>query len=203
MYHRSGQLRSDAEEPNRPVELEPLERASGRVGDRDGIRDRFVERDTVGGREEGCEPYLHDHTDGQPAVASEIDRDFARDPGHLGADLGRIGEITLERMLLAEALARPALRVDSGRSLAARALALAPSPDDDAPVRRSARNRFTGIVTGIEISGLVAQVELQCGPNRVVSLMTAEAARDLALEIGSRATAIVKATTVIIETERN
>ena len=94
-------------------------------------------------------------------------------------------------------------QVVSGRSLAARALALAPSPVDDAPVRRSARNRFTGIVTGVEISGLVAQVELQCGPNRVVSLMTAEAARDLALEIGSRATAIVKATTVIIETERN
>jgi molybdopterin-binding protein len=92
-------------------------------------------------------------------------------------------------------------QVVSGRSLAARALALAPSADDDAPVRRSARNRFTGIVTGVEISGLVAQVELQCGPNRVVSLMTAEAARDLDLEIGSRATAIVKATTVIIETE--
>src|SRR5690606_35787692 len=93
-------------------------------------------------------------------------------------------------------------QVVSGRSLAARALALAPNTDEDGAVRRSARNRFTGIVTAVEISGLVAQVELQCGPNRVVSLMTAEAARELDLEIGSRATAIVKATTVIIETER-
>lgn len=93
-------------------------------------------------------------------------------------------------------------QVVSGRSLAARALALAPSIEDDTVVRRSARNRFTGIVTAIEISGLVAQVELQCGPNRVVSLMTSEAAVDLNLEVGSRATAVVKATMVIIETER-
>lgn len=93
-------------------------------------------------------------------------------------------------------------QVVSGRSLAARALALAPSPEEDSPVRRSARNRFTGIVTAVESSGLVAQVELQCGPNRVVSLMTSEALRELDLEVGSRATAIVKATTVIIETEQ-
>ncbi|QIK62500.1 TOBE domain-containing protein [Leucobacter viscericola] len=93
-------------------------------------------------------------------------------------------------------------QVVSGRSLAARAIALAPSVDDDAVVRRSARNRFTGIVTAIEISGLIAQVELQCGPNRVVSLMTSEAAVDLNLEVGSRATAVVKATMVIIETEQ-
>ncbi len=93
-------------------------------------------------------------------------------------------------------------RTVSGASLARRALDLAPHAGDDEPVRRSARNRFTGIVTAIERSGIVAQVELQCGPNRVVSLMTSEALDDLELEIGSRATAIVKATTVIIEAER-
>ncbi|GAA1787205.1 MULTISPECIES: TOBE domain-containing protein [Leucobacter] len=93
-------------------------------------------------------------------------------------------------------------RTVSGASLARRALDLAPHTGDDEPVRRSARNRFTGIVTAIERSGIVAQVELQCGPNRVVSLMTSEALDDLELEIGSRATAIVKATTVIIEAER-
>ncbi|WP_427871028.1 TOBE domain-containing protein [Leucobacter luti] len=94
-------------------------------------------------------------------------------------------------------------RVVSGASLARRAIELAPATGDDSdPVRRSARNRFTGIVTGVQREGLVALVELQCGPNRVVSLMTAEALDDLALEVGSRATAVVKATTVIVETER-
>ena len=88
----------------------------------------------------------------------------------------------------------------SGASLAQRALELAPDTTDSDGIRRSARNRFTGLVTAVQKDGLVAQVELQCGPNRVVSLMTAEAAEDLALVVGSRATAIVKATTVIIET---
>ena len=46
----------------------------------------------------------------------------------------------------------------------------------------------------------MAQVELQCGPFRVVSLMSSEAVREMALELGSVATAVVKATTVIIET---
>jgi molybdopterin-binding protein len=48
----------------------------------------------------------------------------------------------------------------------------------------------------------MAQVELQCGPYRVVSLMTSEAVRDLGLERGSIAVAVVKSTTVIIETPR-
>ncbi|PRI10677.1 TOBE domain-containing protein [Leucobacter massiliensis] len=92
-------------------------------------------------------------------------------------------------------------QVVSGRSLAARAVAIAPAGHGESGVKRSARNRFTGLVTAVEISGLVAQLELQCGPHRVVSLMTSEAARELRLEVGSRATAVVKATTVIVETE--
>lgn len=104
--------------------------------------------------------------------------------------------------LLEAALDDAGVRVITGRSLAERAKELArDDADDEAPVLRSARNRFTGIVTAAERSGLVAQVELQCGPNRVVSLMTSEALDELGLEVGSRATAIVKATTVIIEAE--
>ncbi|MEV7607575.1 TOBE domain-containing protein [Paenarthrobacter sp. NPDC089322] len=64
----------------------------------------------------------------------------------------------------------------------------------------SARNRFVGLVTGITADKVMAQVELQCGPFRVVSLMSSEAVRELGLELGSVATAVVKATTVIIET---
>jgi molybdopterin-binding protein len=46
----------------------------------------------------------------------------------------------------------------------------------------------------------MAQVEIQCGPHRVVSLMSSEAVRELGLELGSVAVAVVKATTVIVET---
>lgn len=67
-------------------------------------------------------------------------------------------------------------------------------------VASSARNRFVGLVTDIRIDAVMAQVELQCGPFRVVSLMSSDAARDLGLERGSVAVAVVKSTTVIIET---
>ncbi|BCW50041.1 TOBE domain-containing protein [Arthrobacter sp. StoSoilB13] len=73
-------------------------------------------------------------------------------------------------------------------------------PDDPARSGSSARNRFVGLVTGITADKVMAQVELQCGPFRVVSLMSSEAVRELGLELGSVATAVVKATTVIIET---
>jgi molybdopterin-binding protein len=64
---------------------------------------------------------------------------------------------------------------------------------------QSARNRFTGIVTRIERDKLTAVVEILAGPHRVVSLMTREAADDLALEPGDLAVAVVKATTVVVE----
>ncbi|HKH09299.1 MAG TPA: TOBE domain-containing protein [Agromyces sp.] len=92
-------------------------------------------------------------------------------------------------------------QVVPGDELAARAQAIATAVDDRSPVRRSARNRFVGLVTKVEIDGLMAQVELQCGPHRVVSLMSAEAARELRLEVGSRGVAVVKATMVIVETD--
>jgi molybdopterin-binding protein len=73
-------------------------------------------------------------------------------------------------------------------------------PDDPSEIGRSARNRFVGLVTNILMDTVMAQVELQCGPYRVVSLMSSEAVRELGLELGSVAIAVVKATTVIVET---
>jgi molybdopterin-binding protein len=73
-------------------------------------------------------------------------------------------------------------------------------PADPSGVGRSARNRFVGLVTNILMDTVMAQVELQCGPHRVVSLMSSEAVRELGLEPGSVAVAVVKATTVIVET---
>jgi molybdopterin-binding protein len=71
---------------------------------------------------------------------------------------------------------------------------------DPSGVGRSARNSFVGLVTAITMDTVMAQVEVQCGPHRVVSLMSSEAVRELELELGSVAVAVVKATTVIIET---
>lgn len=73
-------------------------------------------------------------------------------------------------------------------------------PADPSEVGRSARNRFVGLVTDIVVDKVMAQVELQCGPHRVVSLMSSEAVRELGLELGSVAIAVVKATTVMVET---
>ncbi|HJW00440.1 MAG TPA: TOBE domain-containing protein [Arthrobacter sp.] len=87
-----------------------------------------------------------------------------------------------------------------GLELAQHARRLAQLPDDPHRTGSSARNRFVGLVTGITLDKVMAQVELQCGPFRVVSLMSSEAVRELGLELGSVATAVVKATTVIIET---
>lgn len=63
----------------------------------------------------------------------------------------------------------------------------------------SARNRFEGVVVAVKRDGVMAQVELACGPFRVVSLMSREAADDLGLEPGVRADAVVKATNVVVE----
>lgn len=65
--------------------------------------------------------------------------------------------------------------------------------------RTSARNRMTGTVLAVEMDGVMAKVDLACGPYRIVSLMSREAAEDLDLKPGDTAAAVVKATTVIVE----
>ena len=67
------------------------------------------------------------------------------------------------------------------------------------PRELSARNRFRGIVREIKVEGLLAQVELDAGPFRVVAVVTREAVDELGLEPGAPATAIVKATSVMLE----
>jgi len=63
----------------------------------------------------------------------------------------------------------------------------------------SARNRFEGVVTRIEKDRVAAVVELQAGPHRIVSLMTAEAIDEMDLAVGDRAAGVVKATNVVVE----
>jgi len=85
-----------------------------------------------------------------------------------------------------------------GRELAKFAVALADNPDDH-PRAVSARNRFSGLVTKVTSDTVMAQVEIQAGPHRIVSLISAEAVADLGLEPGVRAVASIKSTNVIIE----
>ena len=115
-----------------------------------------------------------------------------------------VSDDTLRRWIDAGALAKH--RDASGRAtvdgaeLAALAQEQAALPQDPTGIGSSARNRFVGIVTDVRLDAVMAQVELQCGPHRVVSLMSAEAVRDLGIEPGSVAVASVKATMVAVET---
>lgn len=91
-----------------------------------------------------------------------------------------------------------ALAIDGG-DLARLATELADHPEHRHPGTTSARNQLRGIVTAAKRDGVMAQIELCCGPYRVVSLMSREAADDLDLHPGRIAVASVKATNVIVE----
>ena len=108
------------------------------------------------------------------------------------ADGGRIDTITDVSGRLA---------VD-GAALARFARELAESADhaeDRMVVAHSARNRFSGLVSRVVRDGVMAQVEIQAGPHRFVSLLSREAADELGLEPGVLAVAAVKATNVSVE----
>jgi molybdopterin-binding protein len=91
--------------------------------------------------------------------------------------------------------------VVAGAELATLAESLADHPDREATraASVSARNRIAGIVTRVVQDTVMAQVEMVCGPYRLVSLMSSEAARELGLEPGVRAIASVKSTNVVVE----
>lgn len=90
-------------------------------------------------------------------------------------------------------------RVIEGKELAAFAARLSEVIEPEAFAGQSARNRFPGIVTNVQKDGVMAQVDMQAGPYRIVSLMSREAAEELGLAPGSEAVAAVKATNVVIE----
>ena len=97
---------------------------------------------------------------------------------------------------------------DSGRTeilgadLAELAQALSEQPDRESTRASavSARNRLPGIVVAVKKDAVMAQVDMICGPFRLVSLMSTEAATELGLEPGSRIVASVKSTSVVVET---
>jgi molybdopterin-binding protein len=105
------------------------------------------------------------------------------------ADQGRLATMTADN-------GRQAVE---GAEVARLAQELADSPDTATVVGQSARNRFRGIVTKVVKDTVMAQVEMQAGPFRVVSLMSREAADELHLAPGTVAVAAVKSTHVVVE----
>ncbi|WRS30113.1 helix-turn-helix transcriptional regulator [Actinomycetaceae bacterium MB13-C1-2] len=91
-------------------------------------------------------------------------------------------------------------KVIDGKDLAEFAKEQAVAPPSPLSSATSARNRLVGLVTNVISDKVMSQVELQCGPFRVVSLMSTEAVNQLGLELGVVAVATVKATMVVVET---
>ncbi len=90
-------------------------------------------------------------------------------------------------------------RLIEGERLAAVAAEMAGERHSTPIVSESARNRFEGLVTKVIRDKVMAQVEIQAGPHRIVSLLSREAADELRLAPGVRAVAAIKATNVIVE----
>jgi molybdopterin-binding protein len=90
--------------------------------------------------------------------------------------------------------------VIDGVALAAFARDQARSAPDPSPGQSSARNRLVGLVTSVVEDRVMAQVEIQCGPHRIVSLMSTEAVHEIGLAPGVLAVAVVKSTNVVVET---
>lgn len=93
-------------------------------------------------------------------------------------------------------------KVIDGKALAEFAREHAAPPPDPLGIASSARNRLVGLVTRVTADGVMAEVQMQCGPFTVVSLMSRESAEQLGLEPGTLAVAVVKATTVVVETPK-
>ncbi|MET0199165.1 MULTISPECIES: TOBE domain-containing protein [Nocardiaceae] len=90
-------------------------------------------------------------------------------------------------------------KVVDGAVLATFARDHASPPPDPTGTESSARNRLVGLVTKVTSDTVMSEVEMQCGPFTVVSLMSTESVRTLGLEPGKISVAVVKATTVIVE----
>ena len=95
------------------------------------------------------------------------------------------------------------MKVVDGVELAALAVEVAHESGAGQTATYSVRNRMRGIVTGVKADGVMAQVDIQAGPFRLVSLITSEAVEDLGLEVGKVVFATAKATNVGVEVVSN
>lgn len=129
---------------------------------------------------------MQSYTIGQAARLLGVSPDTAR----RWADAGRVATHRDEagrRLIDGRALAAFSIEVGQGGA-----------GEEETPYT-SARNAFPGIVTAVKLGDVAAQVEIQAGPHRLVSLLTREAVEELGLEVGMQATARVKSTSVHID----
>jgi molybdopterin-binding protein len=122
------------------------------------------------------------------------------------AELMRIGEVAKALGVSIDTLRRweadgrvKFVRRGNQRMLPASQLAKLLRSQTGATTKSSARNRMSGVVVSVDRDGVMAKVEMACGDYRIVSLMSREAADDLKLAPGVYATAVVKATNVIVD----
>jgi molybdopterin-binding protein len=121
------------------------------------------------------------------------------------ANLLGISDDTMRRLVELEGITtrdEAGRRVIEGDVLATLAQRRAHRIPDPSDVGRSARNRLVGLITAVISDKVMTQVEMQCGPARIVSLMSTEAAEDLGLTVGDLAVAVIKSTMVAVETPR-
>jgi molybdopterin-binding protein len=122
------------------------------------------------------------------------------------AELLRVSADTVRRLVdsghIKTARSAGGQRQIDGEALAGYMASL-PRPEPPSVVSESARNRFAGIVTRVIKDSVAAQVEMQAGPYRIVSLITRESVDELGLKPGVMAVASVKATNVVIELPRS
>lgn len=130
--------------------------------------------------------HMQTYTIGQAARLLGVSPDTAR----RWADAGRVATHREEG----------GRRLIDGRDLAAFSVEVAQNGTGEEEISyTSARNAFPGIVTAVKLGDVAAQVEIQAGPHRLVSLLTREAVEELGLEVGMTATARVKSTSVHID----
>ncbi|WP_344521947.1 helix-turn-helix transcriptional regulator [Streptomyces rectiviolaceus] len=137
---------------------------------------------------------MQSYTIGQAARLLGVSPDTAR----RWADAGRVTTHRDEggrRLIDGRDLAAFSVEVAQGQ---AQGQAQGGNGEDDVPYT-SARNAFPGIVTAVKLGDVAAQVEIQAGPHRLVSLLTREAVEELGLEVGMQATARVKSTSVHVD----
>ena len=123
----------------------------------------------------------------------------------MAAELLGVSDDTVRRWIdngkLAVERDQSRVMVIDGATLAAFIQDHAHAPSDPTSlIGSSARNRLVGLVTNVISDTVMTQIEAQCGPYRVVSLMSTEAAQDLGLQRGSLVVAVIKSTQVLVET---
>src|SRR5215210_2487557 len=128
---------------------------------------------------------------------------MARDEGLLLGDAARaigVSADTLRRWERAGKLRTRRDRANRRRVLRSEVERVAGRPDRHrAGDRVSARNRFPGVVTSVQVDGVMALVEIEAGPHRIIAAITRDAVDELGLAPGVPATAMVKATSVMVE----